>query len=70
VERTLEGLAEVPGKGARREFDNPRLKEVRSWAIDGFPNHLIFYVYDDAALTVIAVVHGARDLPKVLLDRT
>lgn len=70
VENTVAGLAEMPGKGMRREFADPQLKDLRSYAVDGFPNHLVFYTFDDRRLLVIAVIHGARDLPRALEGRT
>jgi len=69
VEHTLGGLAEMPGKGKRREFADERLSGLYSYSIDGFPNHLIFYTFDDRRLLVIAVLHGARDLPRALEER-
>lgn len=69
VEETIKGLAEMPGKGAYREFVDPRLHELQSWAVDGFPNQLIFYRVREETLLVVAVLHGARDLPSVLANR-
>jgi plasmid stabilization system protein ParE len=69
VDTTLLGLAEMPGKGALREFDDPRLAGLRSWAVDGFPNHLIFYQPTDFGIYVLSVRHGARELPGDLAER-
>jgi toxin ParE1/3/4 len=69
VEATIENLAELPGKGSRRDFEDPRLKDLRSWAVQGFPNHLIFYEATDQTLLIVAVLHGARDLPAALKNR-
>ena len=62
VEITIRGLAEMPGKGKRREFDDPKLKDLRSYAVDGFPNHLIFFQASAQTLLIVAVLHGSRDL--------
>jgi plasmid stabilization system protein ParE len=35
-------------------------------AVRGFPNHLIFYREHAGLLEVVRIVHGARDLPRVL----
>jgi len=70
VEATIKWLAEMPGTGALRDFADPRLKNLRSWAVQGFPNHLIFYEVNDATVMVLAVLHGARDLPAALKDRS
>ena len=58
-------LAEMPGMGARREFSNPRLKDLRSWPISGFRNYLIFYLPITGGIEVIRVLHGARDLKRI-----
>jgi plasmid stabilization system protein ParE len=39
---TFVKLAETPGLGKPRKFNNPQLKDVRSWRISGFDNYLIF----------------------------
>lgn len=39
---TFQNLAKTPSLGRIRKFDNPRLKEVRSWHISGFDDYLIF----------------------------
>ena len=70
VERTVTGLAEMPGKGKAREPIDAALHGVRSYAVDGFPNHLVFYTFDDHRVLVIAVLHGARDVGRVLRERT
>jgi len=34
--------------------------------ISGFPKHLLFYHFDDVEVFVLRVVHGARDLERLL----
>ena len=69
TETTISGLSEMPEKGSRRDFDDPALANLRSYAIAGFPNHLIFYEFNPQTLLVVAVLHGARDLPDALRGR-
>ena len=69
VESTYDGLLEMPGKGGRCEFTHPRLEGLRSYPVKGFPNHLIFYRSDAEGIEIVAVLHGARDLPKALAER-
>jgi toxin ParE1/3/4 len=52
--------------GEPRESANPRLASLRVWPIVGFPNHLIFYRPIDGGIEVIRVLHGARDVDRVL----
>jgi toxin ParE1/3/4 len=70
VEDTLHRLLEYPTLGRLRDFDDPRLAAVRSIQVRGFRKHLIFYVIEPDGIYVLAVLHGARDLPKVLPERT
>lgn len=58
----LSRLADMPGLGRHREFSNPLLADIRSWAIRGFPQHLIFYRPVKHGIEVVRVLHGARDI--------
>jgi plasmid stabilization system protein ParE len=69
VETTLKWLIRHPGAGALREFDDPRLARVRSWSVQGFRKHLILYEIEATGIYILAILHGARDLPRVLPDR-
>jgi len=42
VETTLQQIAEMPGLGRVRDWDNPALAGVRQWAVSGFEKYLIF----------------------------
>jgi toxin ParE1/3/4 len=66
---TLKDLAAAPGKGSPKQFDDPALMHVRSWAVDGFPNHLIYYFRLPDGIDVLAVMHGARDVESELSGR-
>jgi toxin ParE1/3/4 len=65
VREEIRSLSEMPGMGARREFDNPRLKEVRSWPVKHFMNYLIFYRPIEDGIEVLRVLHGARDIDRI-----
>jgi toxin ParE1/3/4 len=69
VEATLDGLLQMPGKGSPKEFAHPALAGLRSWPVEGFPNHLVFYRQTDYGMFVLAIMHGARDLPAILEGR-
>ena len=57
----IQGLAEIPGKGHLREdlTDKP----VKFWRVRSY---LIVYRPDTEPLEVVAVLHGARDIPRLL----
>lgn len=52
----------MPHLGQPREFRNPELAGLRSRAIPGFENYLIFDLPTKEEIEVIRVLHGARDL--------
>lgn len=56
----------MPEIGAPRQFKNPVLGGLRSWAVKGFEDILIFYVVQPDVLRVVRVLHGKRDLKKTL----
>lgn len=55
-----------PTTGAPCTFQSPELRNVRRVAIRGFPKHLLFYRFDSGEVFVLRVVHGARDLERLL----
>ena len=57
-------LARIPFIGAPREELAPGLRSIR---IRPFP-HLLFYSVDGETVTLIRLLHGARDLPNQDLD--
>jgi plasmid stabilization system protein ParE len=64
---TCRRLAKHPLMGIRRQ-DLTSLP-VRFWTLPKFPNYVVVYRPDTAPLQVIAVLHGRRDLKKVLEGR-
>jgi plasmid stabilization system protein ParE len=68
VARSMHSLADMPERGARCGFTPPKLREVRRFAVDGFPRHSVFYLFlaEELIVQVIDVVHGARDIGSVL----
>ena len=69
AQATFARLSEFPGLGSPKLFRDPRLRGVRSWSVTGFPNHLVLYRVIEGAIEVLAVVHGARNLPRILHGR-
>jgi plasmid stabilization system protein ParE len=65
----FDDLADMPGKGSLKWFRRQQLRDIRSWAVPGFPNHLIYYHATDETIVILAVVHGAQNIPVVLKDR-
>lgn len=64
--RSFTLLLQHPQIGRPRKFQCH--SGLRSWRVRGFKNYLIFYLLEKNALTVVRVLHGARDLEKELFQ--
>jgi plasmid stabilization system protein ParE len=69
VEDSIRSLHSIPLAGSLKLLRDRRLANVRSWAVSGFPNHIILYEVRDAEVVVFAVVHGARRYGRLLRSR-
>lgn len=65
VNASFERLADMPGVGVQREYQNPALAGMRMWPVPGFPKHLVFYRYNELELLVLRIIHGARDIESI-----
>lgn len=69
VDETIRLLADQPYLGVSRSFRAQELQGIRSSQVCGaYGKHLVFYRASHA-LSIERVMHGARDLPRRLLDR-
>jgi plasmid stabilization system protein ParE len=69
VEATLHQLAASPGIGRPRFRNWPELAGMRSWRVQRpYHRQLIFYRFDDEKLFAERIIHGARDLPRRILQ--
>lgn len=59
-------LAGLPRIGAKRRAADPKLKNLRSWPIAGYRTYLIFYIALDDGIDVLRVLHGARDVDRIV----
>jgi len=59
-------LVTRPAAGKRCRFRSAELTNVRRTTISGFPKHLVFYRVDEGEIFILRVVHGARDLERLL----
>lgn len=73
AERFLEAAEDVfkllkshPRLGRLRSFS---VLGMRSWVIADFPNYVVFYLPTKTEVQILAVLHGARDLPQVMEQR-
>ena len=59
-------LVEHPQIGAPLTLRAPELAGMRKWKVDGFPNHLIFYMPEPSSVVIVRVLHGAQDWWQIL----
>lgn len=70
VFKTLEKITQMPGAGSLKRLQNERFHELRQWVLPEFDNYIIFYDESDDKIDVIRVLHGARDIDRILNDET
>jgi toxin ParE1/3/4 len=70
AETAFERLAEMPGLGVNRPMKDSRLASLRQWPVPGIRNHLIYYRETADGIEVIRVLHGARDVQRILDEET
>ncbi len=61
AEASFTDLARQPMIGAPVTLRHPDLAGIRKWRIKDFENHLIFYTPHADGVTIVRVLHGARD---------
>jgi toxin ParE1/3/4 len=66
VDETIAKLAKRPRIGAPRHLKNPRLRGLRSWPVSGFEAVRIYYLASEDILRVVRVLHGKRDIDRLL----
>ena len=66
VDESVETVCVMPEMGAPKQFRNPVLAGLRSWPVKGFEDIRIYYAVQGDVLRVIRVLHGRRDIRKIL----
>lgn len=61
VEDAIELIAKNPFIGSVREFQNPKLKNLRMWRVKDYENYLIFYTVEENAVKIIRFLNAKRD---------
>ena len=61
AEASFNDLAEQPMMGAPLTLQHPALANMRKWRIKDFDNYLIFYLPHPDSVSIIRVLHAARD---------
>jgi toxin ParE1/3/4 len=63
AEETFKHIAGNPSIGSQRCFR--KIVGIRSRAVIGFQNYLVFYQTQSEMVVIVRVLHGMRDLPKL-----
>ena len=66
VEETVNRLIGFPGLGA--VYPHPAHPKLRAKLVNGFRNYIVFYLPNENGIHVVRVLHGARDIPRVLAE--
>jgi len=66
VRKCFHRLAAMPGIGFRCEFQSPLAEGLRRWPVPGFEHYLVFYRPLKEGVEIARVLHGARDIEKLL----
>ena len=69
VEQTFAQIARQPQIGWERPWRNRKLAGMRSWRVEGFSKYLVFYRMEQDVVAMVAVLHGARSLERILKQR-
>ena len=67
IDRAFARLAEMPGIGVIRTYNNSKYKGMRMSPIPNFPKYLIFYRPTETDLEILRVLHSARDIESLFL---
>lgn len=65
VEATIDLLLDNPRAGRVREFECQVVQDIRSLVLDGLP-YVIFYRAHPDELEIVRLLHGARDLLRLV----
>ena len=69
LDRSLAKLSIHPDLGRLRHFRHLKLRGLRSYPVEQpFEKLLLFYRADEEALYVVRLMHGARNLPRRLIE--
>ncbi len=66
VEKTIDKILHTPHAGAPKQLSNEWLAGLRSWPVEEFEDIRIYYVAQESEVRVIRVLHGKRDIQRIL----
>jgi toxin ParE1/3/4 len=66
AENAFARLAQMPELGSARRFRRKSLQGLRLWPLPQFSKYLILYYVRENGVEIVRVLHGARDIEKIL----
>lgn len=66
VDESVEQLLRMPPMGTPKPLRNPALAGLRGWPVEGFEDMRIFYLVQGETLKVVRILHGKRDINRIL----
>ena len=68
VQKTFKRLQNHPYLGAVYHSATPRLEGMRHMPVSGFRTYQIFYLPQEDGISIIRVLHGARDIEAIIAE--
>lgn len=66
ADASIHALVEMPEIGVAKKSKNRHLAGLRIWQVSGFDEFWIYYLVRSDVLQVVRVLHGKRDIGKIL----
>lgn len=66
VDTSIQQLAQHPQMGRAVRSANRRLDGIRKWQVNDFDDYLIFYFSRDHGISIVRVLHAARNWWRML----
>jgi toxin ParE1/3/4 len=66
VERTIDNILQAPKAGAPKQLSNAALAGLRAWPVEEFEDIRVYYLVAENEVRVIRVLHGKRDVQRIL----
>jgi toxin ParE1/3/4 len=61
-------ISENPSVGSLRFSHLPSFDVLRVISVNGFENHLVFYIERQTYLDILRILHSSRDIPAALRE--
>ena len=71
VERAIYDACAFVAEGPMRGHIRPDLtsRSLRFWTVTRYPNYAVIYRPETVPLEIVAVMHGKRNIPRILKER-